>query len=236
MNADSLAAFLKNQSGFEGMAYDLFAMLISRTEFLTMPDLPACSTDFLFELRNQLLELEARGVEVVMLGDGAVRIKTTLETRDENLLRAQWRDNPQLRREFSCFESYAAYERAYASGRLQDSSIAVSNDPNLGSESKTEPESTFDPNLPFDEQCRQRWDLESATRDEFRENYDAYLAYEKAVANGQVLFRDASPPTGTHTQQVAEMLENSAPDPVEGVAEQQREPGSPAPDANEHQG
>jgi hypothetical protein len=94
------------------------------------------------------------------------------------------------------------------------------------------------PHVPLEEQCRQRWDLEPELRAEFRDNYEAYLAYEKAVANGQVLFREASPPTGTHTQQVAEMLENStpAPDPVGGVEEQQRENGSPAPDAKDPQG
>jgi hypothetical protein len=88
-------------------------------------------------------------------------------------------------------ERLAAYQRDVASGELDDDSIArVSNKPNLGSESEAETESTVDPHLPIEERCRQNWDADSATRSEFRENYEAYLAYEKAVANGQVRFRE----------------------------------------------
>jgi hypothetical protein len=88
-------------------------------------------------------------------------------------------------------ERLAAYQRDVASGELDDDSTTkVSNEPNLGSELNAEPESTVDPHLPLDEQCRQRWDLEPATRAEFRDNYEAFLAYEKAVASGQVRFRE----------------------------------------------
>ena len=132
-------------------------------------------------------------------------------------------------------ERLAAYQRDVASGELDDDSTTrMSNEPNQGSELKAEPESTVDPHLSIEEQSRQRWDLEPATRVEFRDNYKAYLAYEMAVANGQVLFREASQPTGTHTQQVAEMLKSTAaPGPVGGVAEQPHENGLPAPDAKE---
>jgi hypothetical protein len=70
-----------------------------------------------------------------------------------------------------------------------DSTARVSNEPNLGSESNSEPESTVDPHLSIEERCRQRWDLEE-TRAEFRDNYEAFLAYEKAVASGQVRFQE----------------------------------------------
>jgi hypothetical protein len=50
-------------------------------------------------------------------------------------------------------ERIAAYQRDVASGELDDDSTTkVSNEPNQGSESKTEPESPIDPHLPFDEQ------------------------------------------------------------------------------------
>jgi hypothetical protein len=181
MNSDLLGAFLKDQNGFDGGSVELFTRLKRRPEFLTIP---ACGEDFLLELRKQIPELQRRGVDVVCLPDGGVRIKTPLESRadrmDDSLMRAQWRDNPQLRREFSSYEAYAAYERAYASGRVHVARVA--NKDNQQSSQNAD----VDPRLPLEERCRQRWAIEPKTRAEFRDNYGAFLAYEQRAEKGQV--------------------------------------------------
>jgi hypothetical protein len=186
MNSDSLAAFLSDRSGFDGGASELYTALTRHNNFRLLPDLPASGEDFLIELRRQVPELKARGVEVVLSPHGGVQILTPLERREgrisDNLLRAQWRDNPQLRREFSSFETYAAYEKANAAGRAHS---VVGNKANQGSQSSEAPHSDVDPRLPLEEQCRQRWAIEPATRAEFRDNYAAFLNYEKANAKGQ---------------------------------------------------
>jgi len=193
MNTELLAAFLNDNNGFDGGAFELFTKLKYRDEFRSLPDLPACGEDFALELRRQLPELEARGVRVVMLPNGGVRIKTALESREdqsvENLWRAEYNESAQLRREFTSFASYAAYQRASASGRVH-TTTRVSNQDNRGSQSNVAPQSTVDSRLPLEEQCRQRWALDPNLRAEFHENYAAFLAYEKANARGQVrLFR-----------------------------------------------
>jgi len=195
MNSDLLAAFLNDNNGFDGGAFELFTKLKYRNEFRTLPDLPACGEDFLVELRRQVPALKARGVDVVMLPHGGVRILTLLETREDrmsdNLLRAQYRESPQLRREFSSFESYAAYERANAAGKVH-SVTRAGKDNQQSSQSANAAQSAVDPRLPLEEQCRQRWALDPNLRAEFHENYTAFLAYERAHANGQVkLFRSA---------------------------------------------
>jgi hypothetical protein len=195
MNSDLLAAFLNDNNGFDGGAFELFTKLKYRNEFRTLPDLPACGEDFLVELRRQVPALKARGVDVVMLPHGGVRILTLLEAREDrmsdNLLRAQYRESPQLRREFSSFESYAAYERANAAGKVH-SVTRAGKDNQQSSQSSNAAQSDVDTRLPLEEQCRQRWALDPNLRAEFHENYTAFLAYERAHANGQVkLFRSA---------------------------------------------
>jgi hypothetical protein len=192
MNSDLLAAFLNDNNGFDGGAFELFTKLKYRNEFRSLPDLPACGEDFLSELRTKIPDLKARGVDVCLL-NGGVRIKTALESREdqsfENLWRAEYNASAQLRREFTSFASYAAYQRASASGRVH-TTTRVANQDNRGSQSNVAPQSTVDSRLPVEERCRQRWELEPAIRAEFHENYAAFLAYEKANARGQVrLFR-----------------------------------------------
>ena len=183
MNGELLAAFLKDQNGFEGGAFELYTRLKRRPEFLTIP---ACGEGFLLELRRQVPEMKGRGVDVVCLPDGGVQIKTPLESRadrmDDNLMRAQWRDNPQLRREFSSYEAYAAYEKANASGRVHVA--RVSNKDNQSSSQSSNAD--VDQRLPLEERCRQRWAIEPKTRKEFRDNYGAFLAYEQRAEKGQV--------------------------------------------------
>jgi len=43
-----------------------------------------------------------------------------------------------------------------------------------------------DDNLPVAERCKAKWDKDAELRNEFNDDYDAYLAYEKAVQGGQV--------------------------------------------------
>ncbi len=43
-----------------------------------------------------------------------------------------------------------------------------------------------DASLPLDQQCRSKWDKDAKLRDEFNDNFGSYLAYEVAMANGQV--------------------------------------------------
>jgi hypothetical protein len=188
MNGELLAEFLKTESGFDGGAYELFTRMRSRlrNEYRTMTDLPACGEDFLLELRTHVTDLKARGIEVVLSPNGGVQILTPLEAREDrmndNLLRAQWRDSPPLRREFSSYEAYAAYEKANASGRVH---IArVSNKDNQSSSQSSNAD--VDPRLPLEERCRQRWAIEPKTRKEFRDNYGAFLAYEQRAEKGQV--------------------------------------------------
>ena len=186
MNSELLAGFIKDQNGFDGSSVELYTRLKRRPEFLTIP---ACGEDFLLELRRQVPQLKAAGVDVVCSPDGGVRILTPLESRadrmDDNLMRAQWRDNSQLRREFSSYEAYAAYEKANASGRVH-----VARASNKDAQSSQSSNADVDPRLPLEERCRQRWAIEPATRKEFRENYDAFLAYEKRAEKGQArIFR-----------------------------------------------
>jgi hypothetical protein len=191
MNSELLAAFLKTENGFDGGAYELFTRMRSRlrNEFRTMTDLPACGEDFLIELRTHVTELKERGVEVVLSPNGGVRILTPLESRadriDDNLMRAQWRDNPQLRREFASYEAYAAYEKANASGRVHVARASKKDTQNSQSSN-----ADVDPRLPLEERCRQIWAISPKIRAEFRENYGAFLAYEKRAEKGQVrIFR-----------------------------------------------
>src|ERR1700735_462082 len=103
MNSDLLAAFLKDHNGFDGGPSELYTALRSRRELRALPDLPFCNDDFVSELRTKIPELEARGVSVVCLPNGGVRIKTEISARQdqdsENALRAEYNGNPQLRRE-----------------------------------------------------------------------------------------------------------------------------------------
>jgi hypothetical protein len=190
MNGELLAEFLKNENGFDGGAYELFTRMRSRlrNEFRTMTDLPGCGEDFLLELRRQVPEMKSMGVDIVFLPNGGVRIKTPLEAREDKLLettlRMQWRDSPQLRREFSSYEAYAAYEKAKASGRVHVARVA--NKDNQQSSQNAD----VDPRLPLEERCRQRWAIEPATRAEFGDNYARFLAYEQRAEKGQVrIFR-----------------------------------------------
>jgi hypothetical protein len=185
MNGELLATFLKDENGFDGGAAELYTRMRARfrNEYRTMTDLPACGEDFLLELRRELPKLKARGVDVVMLPNGGVRIKTALEVREDrmndNLMRAQWRDNPQLRREFSSFESYAAYEKANASGKVHVA--RASNKDNQQSSQNAD----VDPRLPLEERCRQIWKISPNIRSEFRDNFDAFFAYEQRAEKGQ---------------------------------------------------
>jgi hypothetical protein len=193
MNTELLAAFLNDHNGFDGGAIELYTALKSRKELRALPDLPFCGEDFLAELRTKIPELEAHGVSVVCLPNGGVRIKTGIAARQdqdsESALHAEYNGNPQLRREFATFASYAAYQRAVASGRFR--SIAPTQGPKVGSETLNNednrgPQSTVDPRLPLEERCRQRWALEPATRAEFNNHYEAFEAYERASTRGQV--------------------------------------------------
>jgi hypothetical protein len=189
MNTELLAAFLNGHNGFDGGAIELYTALKSRKALRTLPDLPSCGEDFLSELRTKIPELEARGVSVVCLPNGGVRIKTGVAARrdqdSEKALRAEYNVNPQLRREFATFESYAAYQRVFASGRIH-STARVSAEDNRGSQSNLAPQSNVDARLPLEERCRQRWALEPATRAEFNNHYEAFEAYERANSRGQV--------------------------------------------------
>jgi hypothetical protein len=188
MNIELLAAFLDDNNGFDGGASELYTALKSRKELRTLPDLPSCGEDFLSELRTRIPELEARGVAVVCLPNGGVRIKTGIAARQdqdsENALRAEYKGNSQLRREFATFESYAGYQRAVTSGRFR--SIAPTQGPRFDNEEDRGPQSNVDPRLPLEERCRQRWAVEPATRAEFNNHYEAFEAYERASARGQV--------------------------------------------------
>jgi len=185
MNVELLAAFLNDNNGFDGGVYELWTALKNRNEFRLLPDLPSCGEDFLIDLRKQVPALKTRGVEIVLLPHGGVRIKTALEAREElmseNLLRAQYNESAQLRREFSSYESYAAYQKAYANGRAKSVTHSRSKD----SQQSNAAQSDVDPRLPLEERCRQRWAIEPGTRAEFHDNYGAFLAFEKANARGQ---------------------------------------------------
>lgn len=43
-----------------------------------------------------------------------------------------------------------------------------------------------DPNLPLEERCKQIWEKDPSVRNEYADDYDSFVAYEKAVAAGRV--------------------------------------------------
>ena len=83
----------------------------------------------------------------------------------------------------------AAYQKAHDSGRVHIARVG-NKDNQQSPQSSNAAQSAVDPRLPLEEQCRQRWALDPNLRAEFHESYTAFLAYERAHANGQVkLFR-----------------------------------------------
>lgn len=51
---------------------------------------------------------------------------------------------------------------------------------------KPKPGADIDPNLPIEDRCKAAWEKDPELRDEFRGDFDAFLAYSKASEGGRV--------------------------------------------------
>ena len=190
VNADTLTVVLKDNIGFDGPVSDLYKALLGHRCFRNVPYVPS-GTTFLYELEMLVPKSQKTGLEITLSPNGRVRIQQAVEAQQDPVdkamdakLRSEYNNSSDLRREFGTFERYSAYQRGVASGQISATAGVKGRDViNQGREVSTQ---TVDARLPLEERCRQRWDLEPETRREFHDNYNAFLAYEKANARGQV--------------------------------------------------
>jgi hypothetical protein len=185
MDIPVLASILVGSfDGFRGGPEELYRSLLSRNDFRSLAGCPSNARGFLLKLKEIAPEMRALGVVVTVLGTGLITIQSRAsaekEHAAESALLAAFNGDAAIRAEFGTFERFLAYKRGIAAGRIHE--------PRGGraAEERGTHAEQVDARLPLDEQCRQRWPLEPETRAEFRNNFDAFLAYEKANAAGQV--------------------------------------------------
>jgi hypothetical protein len=197
MDLPALASILSGSftaPQFRGDPETLYRCLLSRRDFTSLAGCPSNARDFLLKLKEIAPELRALGVDIVVLGTGQLRIRSRAdaeaEQAEESRLRAAFfssssADAAAIRREFGgnsedAFQRWMAYKRGVAAGRIKPPITHAVVEANSAT--------AIDPR-PVEEQCKSRWALDAKVRREFHENFDAYVAFEKASANGQVRIR-----------------------------------------------
>jgi hypothetical protein len=169
-------------TNFRGHPEELYRCLLSRRDFRSLAGCPSNDQGFLSKLKEIAPEMRALGV-VITISGGLVTIQTRAaaekEQAAESALLATFNSSAAIRAEFGNFERYSAYQRGVASGRIHEPRVGRIAAEDQGT-------SQIDARLPIEKQCRKRWELDVALRSEFRNNFDSFLAYEKANAAGQV--------------------------------------------------
>jgi hypothetical protein len=193
MDVPSFAEILKNScNGFHDGADELYSTLVVRKDFRSLPFVPQ-QARFLKTLKMIAPETRLHGVEIriaptgmidvrVLAGPAAERLKAQGDEESRSKFFASSAEGVALRAEFGNgepgFVRYGAYIRGVATGRIHE--------PRRGKvAAERQGTATVDLRLPLDEQCRQRWSSEPETRAAFS-SYQAFEAYERALANGQV--------------------------------------------------
>src|ERR1700730_4014727 len=178
---------------FRGGPEELYRCLLSRNDFRSLAGCPSNARGFLLKLKEVSPELRAMGVALSILPSGMIHIQARADAEaaqaEESRLRAAFFSNlPEgaeirsgFQRSEDGFQRFLSYKKGVDAGRINPPRThAVEGRGNA-----------IDPR-PIEEQCRSRWSLDSKVRSEFRENFDAYLAFEKANAAGKVRIRKMS--------------------------------------------
>ena len=184
-------ALRENFVGFKGSETELLRELFAHSGPRSLRDVPSNPRSFRLALKTIAPELLSLGVAVVVFDTGMVHIKAASVAQAEASAEASLRSSfysalPEavaLRAEFGNseegFKRFAAYRRGLGTGQIHP--------PRVGRVAADDQGTVHvDQRLPIEKQCRQRWDLDPDLRSEFRNNFDAFLAYEKANAAGQV--------------------------------------------------
>ncbi len=193
MNVPKLAEILKSDFiGFAGGVEGLFVQLCSRRDFVALTGVPRDAYAFQSELKLTLSELLAQGIALTIHPSGKIAVESATTAQhaqaEEAMLRTTFRsatpEAAELRAEFGNsedgFQRFAAYQKAVKSGRAHP--------PRRGKnviDDGTE-HASVDPRLTIEARSRQRWELEPVTRSEFGNNFERFLAFEKANSRGQV--------------------------------------------------
>jgi hypothetical protein len=192
MDVQAVATTLSSHFiGFKGSETELLRELFAHSSPGSLRDCPSNPRAFRTVLKTIAPELLALGVSVTVFDTGMCHIKAASVAQSEASADAALRASffsalPEavaLRNEFGSDESgylrFAAYRRGLNAGQIHS--------PRRGKiAAEDQGTAQVDPRLPVEEQARQRWNLEPDLRSEFRNNFDSFLAYEKATANGQV--------------------------------------------------
>jgi hypothetical protein len=186
MDAQVLANTLSGSFiGFRGSDTELLSELFAKSRSL---DVPSNVRAFRFALKALAPELLALGVHVEVFDSGVIHILTATAAQKEASEEARARmsfnlpENASVRAEFGTFERFYAYKRGLEAGRIHEprrgTNVIASEQPGTSAQ--------VDERLPLEEKCKQRWSLEPATRAEFGNSYERFLAYETAKAKGVV--------------------------------------------------
>jgi hypothetical protein len=194
MDVPAVAAALSSRFiGFKGSETELLRELFAHTDPGSLRDCPSNSRAFLTALRVIAPELLVLGVSVTIFDTGMVHVKSASVAQkeasaDASLRASFFSDLPEalaLRREFGGDEAgysrFAAYRKNLSTGRIHELRGG-----GRVAEEHPKPAEQVDSRLPIEDQARQTWNLSPAIRSEFRNNFDSYLAFTKATANGQV--------------------------------------------------
>jgi hypothetical protein len=172
--------------GFKGSDTQLLSELFMKNRSLT--DVPSNPRAFRFALKALAPELLALGVNVTIFDTGMVHITRASDAQKEASEEARARmsfnlpENASIRAEFGTFERFYAYKRGLAAGRIHEPRRGA----NVIGAEQPGTSAHVDERLPLEERCKQRWSLEPATRAEFGNSYERFLAYSKAQARGVV--------------------------------------------------
>jgi hypothetical protein len=192
MDVHAVAAALRSYcENFKGSETELLRELFAHSDPRSLRDVPSNPRSFRLALKTIAPELLALGVSVTIFDTGMVHVKSASAAQTEASAEATLRSSffsalPEakvLRQEFGNdehgFQRFAAYRRGLGTGQIhppRTGRLAVDD----------QGTAQVDVRLPIEKQCRKRWDLEPSLRSEFRNNFESFLAYERANAAGQV--------------------------------------------------
>jgi hypothetical protein len=189
MDAQTMANALSgNFIGFKGGDTELLHELYAKGGPRSLADVPSNPRAFRFALKALAPELLGFGVNVEIFDTGMIHITRASDAQKEATLRRFFFSVPEaaeFRSEFGNseegFQRYAAYRRGVSNGQIhpprRGANVIASEQPGSAQ---------VDERLPLEEKCKQRWSLEPATRAEFGNSYERFLAYETAKARGVV--------------------------------------------------
>ena len=193
MDVPKLAEILRTSfDGFKDADDQLLRELFARSDVAALRDIPSQPRAFRLVLKTIAPDLLALGVSVKVSDNGLVTICSASAAQKEASADAALRaaffsklpEAAALRKEFGAGETgylrFSAYRRGIGANAIHPprgvGRVAA----------EDQGAAQIDARLPIEKQCRKRWDLEPDLRSEFRNNFDSFLAYEKANAAGQV--------------------------------------------------